>query len=234
MTKKPKHHHPLQLLSIMKRSIQDGTEVMPLRKKTPSLFSIATVLEDEEGSKAKLISRCNSASSSTVGLDIMERDEGHTSCPLTAAAAAPPLAPTEDEISSSEEDVLSFSNNSRAKPIIAAPVQLAPEDIVLDEVICDSCEKYNTINTEGDFRSGLVFEAGSNHFDRHNRLHKERPIRVICIMEALKKSDNNIFDRCCVLGESSDSDDGLPSRSAADFLDDDDYLRVHLPGYMQR
>ena len=99
-----------------------------------------------------------------------------------------------------------------------------------------------------------MFETGSRHYDRHNRLHKERPVRITSIMEALQKADHSIYDRCCVLGEKNNDDatnttnesnridDGggvgigtiMPTTSATKFLDDHDFLRVHLPGYMKR
>lgn len=77
-----------------------------------------------------------------------------------------------------------------------------------------------------DLRTGIIFECGSRHFDRKSPLHKERPLRITSIMEALENSEEDLYDRCCVL----DSD----STEAQSFLDDEDYLRVHLPGYMQR
>lgn len=80
---------------------------------------------------------------------------------------------------------------------------------------------------QGHLRTGIVFEAGSGHFDRHNRLHKERPIRVTSIMEALHKS--SIHEKLTVLDESN-----AANGPEMLFLDDDDYLQVHLPGYMTR
>lgn len=72
-------------------------------------------------------------------------------------------------------------------------------------------------------RTGIVHEAGTGHFDRSNRLHKERPTRVLSIVEALE--NNALLDRCHSLGSEP---------AAIDFLEDQDFLRVHLPGYMQR
>ena len=103
-------------------------------------------------------------------------------------------------------------------------------------------EEIMTTNDQGHFRTGLVFEAGIDHYDRHNRLHKERPMRITSIRDALEKSSNNTLDRCCVLGDddaflgSSTKSTTLqvPPDSATQFLEDDDYLRVHLPGYMKR
>jgi histone deacetylase 6 len=77
-------------------------------------------------------------------------------------------------------------------------------------------------------RTGIVFEPGSLHFDRANRLHKERPVRVTSIMDALEKSD--IHSKLNILQE-NDIDPSSPEKL---FLEDDDYLQVHLPGYMKR
>jgi hypothetical protein len=79
-----------------------------------------------------------------------------------------------------------------------------------------------------DLRTGIVAESGSKHNDRQNQFHKERPQRVTSIIEALEKSEGDLYQRCCILGDAA-------SDPAKAFLDDDeDYLRVHLPGYMQR
>lgn len=106
-----------------------------------------------------------------------------------------------------------------------------------------------------DHQTGLVFESGSKHFDRHNRLHKERPSRITSVYEHLFKSDGDteqtFHERCRLLLTDRDGDWGrgdVEMKMVSDeeggrrgrkrleelWLDDDDYLRVHLPGYMQR
>ncbi len=109
------------------------------------------------------------------------------------------------------------------------------EDTTTFKIVTDEKKKKDQV---GDFRTGLVFEAGADHFDRHNRLHKERPLRITSIREALQKSKGEVFARCCVLGDeeeaSSTHNPTATTTSASQFLDDEDYLRVHLPGYMQR
>lgn len=125
--------------------------------------------------------------------------------------------------------------------IITKPTTIASDNKTV--VACTVSTTVRGSHDLGDYRTGIVFEAGSDHYDRHCRLHKERPLRVTSVMESLKKADNGIYDRCCVLGE----DDGekaesrndvegvaMPTNSATSFLEDDDYLRVHLPGYMKR
>ena len=108
-------------------------------------------------------------------------------------------------------------------------------------------QRQQPIKTNKDNYTGLVFESGSKHFDRHNRFHKERPIRVNSVYDYLSKAkvspeadDDNektIYERCRLLdchdGEKERED--MKKKSTEDlWLDDHDYLRVHLPGYMQR
>ena len=89
-------------------------------------------------------------------------------------------------------------------------------------------EEITLEESTGDLRTGIIAESGSKHNDRQNRFHKERPQRVTSIIEALEKSEGDLYQRCCILGDAA-------SDPAKSFLDDDeDYLRVHLPGYMQR
>jgi hypothetical protein len=86
-------------------------------------------------------------------------------------------------------------------------------------------EEVTHAESEGDLRTGIVAEIGSKH---SSRFHKERPLRVTSIIEALEKSEGDLYERCCILGDAA-------SDPAKSFLDDDeDFLRVHLPGYMQR
>lgn len=97
----------------------------------------------------------------------------------------------------------------------------------------------NDLPARNENRTGLVFESSSNHFDRHNKLHVERPCRVHKVEEYLKQPNNSddkicIADRCQIL-ESRDrwpEDDGK-GNSEQLRLDNYYYLRVHLPGYMQ-
>jgi len=108
----------------------------------------------------------------------------------------------------------------------------------------DEIKEAKQVSTNSnDHLTGLVFESGSKHFDRHNRFHKERPLRVTSVHDYLAKAKpaedekQTIFDRCQVL----DSRGGhycvdVDSKRSPEelWLDDHDYLRVHLPGYMQR
>ena len=118
---------------------------------------------------------------------------------------------------------------------------------------CMPCEPPTTVKvqlkkqaqkiTSEDHKTGLVFEAGSKHYDRHNRFHKERPLRITAVQDYLSKAkpvndnEKTVFDRCHLLDSrgGKDVEGGNENKSPEElFLDDHDYLRVHLPGYMQR
>mmetsp|Transcript_37779 Transcript_37779/g.55729 ORF Transcript_37779/g.55729 Transcript_37779/m.55729 type:complete len:485 (+) Transcript_37779:92-1546(+) len=82
----------------------------------------------------------------------------------------------------------------------------------------------------GDSRTAVVFEAAEKHFDRHNKFHKERPARILSVRDYLSKSTTSssvgktILERCHDMSDES---------GTTMCLDEEDYLRVHLPGYMQ-
>ena len=77
-------------------------------------------------------------------------------------------------------------------------------------------------------RTGLVYHVGEQHVDPHGR-QRERPNRITGVWQALQ---SNLLSQCCVSGSSNCSNHAADA--AAAFLQDEDYLRVHLPGYMQR
>ena len=81
--------------------------------------------------------------------------------------------------------------------------------------------------SDDDCRTAIVFEIGEKHFDRHNRFHKERAARVSSVRDYLSKSttstEKTILERCNDIG----------SCKTASFLEEEDYLRVHIPSYME-
>ena len=93
-----------------------------------------------------------------------------------------------------------------------------------------------------DNATGVIFELSDGHFDKNNRLHKERPLRITSIKEYLARPDSlhNIAQRCKIFGDANViyKCEGMHEKMIAtevdQFLDDEDYLRVHLAGYMQR
>lgn len=117
---------------------------------------------------------------------------------------------------------------------------------IVNEAPSSSSSSVNDTNQEPSLflRVGIVVEAAGRHFDRSNRLHRERPMRVTSIVEALQVS--GVLERCCCVvvmqqqqqqqleSSSSSASSSLLSERAACFLQDEDYFRVHLPGYMQR
>jgi len=183
-------------------------------------------------------------------------------------------SPTTGNITSPIDSSASFDNahlcvpcndnsNLRKKGAVVVNVELStPEDNLIKDVLPDtnslrmveSTDITEAARTEsvkspptnqGSHQTGLVFESGSKHFDRHNRFHKERPLRVTSIHDYLLKSklnDDNgatLVERCHILmpneGVGHKGAYGNNGKSSEElFLDNDDYLRVHLPGYMQR
>jgi hypothetical protein len=217
----------------MKRRVREDI-VSPLKKKT-SLFSIDTIYESENDNSH---SNCNSASSSSVGLNLMAKEKVEISSCHNTVNFVTPLSLTEESSCTEEderEELVSLTSISIVKPPLTAlnDKQINVESTgsgALREVLNDNCEEDKQDQKNNDLRSGLVFEAGSNHYDRHSRLHKERPLRITSIMDFLKRGENAVYPRCCVLGE----DNSKTSQSVTAFLNDEDYLRVHLPGYMKR
>jgi len=88
------------------------------------------------------------------------------------------------------------------------------------------------VGFDDDCKTGLVFEASLQHYDRHNRFHQERPIRITSIQDALIKS--GLYRRCFKLEERNLSSKNNNLSAEMRFLNDNDFLRVHLPGYIQR
>jgi hypothetical protein len=194
----------------MKRGLESEPS-LPLKRRSSSLFSISSIQdEDEQEEKQepnlKPAALSNDISSSNLSLK-------HRSALVSPTATPPPgsSAAADDDSSSSEEGLFIEETSSKPLHLQSSETVLPPTEVQTQNA------------PPGDHRTGVIFEDGARHFDRHNRLHKERPIRVQSIQEALEK--NQIISRCKPVE---------PLESAANFLNDDDYLRVHLPGYMQR
>jgi hypothetical protein len=191
------------------------------------MFSISTVVEDDEDQ--------DNLNDCLKSVDLSRRVSSPTSNGQKALVAPPeavlPLPVTEDNSTCTDADGLYFDEDSipgdassTAKnsylPSLPATNPHVSTKLGLEEETLEE--------SEGDLRTGIVAESGSKHTDRQNRFHKERPLRVTSIIEALEKSEGDLYQRCCILGDGA-------SDPAKSFLDDDeDYLRVHLPGYMQR
>lgn len=198
----------------MKRRISSDLSFgsAPLKRRSSSLFSIDTVNE----SSSRPISELNLASRIVIE---KVRSVSYSS-PYEQDA-------TETEVSSTEgfyigEESDDETGNSHQL------IHTFHSDTIQTESVIETKVETKAIQQSEDLRTGIVFEAGSKHFDRHNRLHKERPVRVTSIMDALEKS--SIQGKYMLLEDNVD-DSSSPEKL---FLDDDDYLQVHLPGYMKR
>lgn len=213
----------------MKRSINSSSSLQPLKRANSSLFSIATLVDDD--------SNVDSLIGNTLNIDEQPNCaiKNKVRTVSTSSDSPPLLRALGDEALPGDEDLTSCSDDES---------ELSPELADKEElVLCQTASQNvaQTIKTvvarEKDNRTGLIFEAASKHFDRYNKLHKERPMRITCVRDYLtsQKPDQDgmltIFERCQL--NLLDKREGI--RSAEElFLDDDDYLRVHLPGYMQR
>lgn len=84
----------------------------------------------------------------------------------------------------------------------------------LPSVSLDASDK-----TPTKYQTGLVIESGNLHYDRSNRLHKERPLRIETVVETLKRE--GVYDQC------------IPLKDRIQ-LEDEDYYQTHMYGYMYR
>jgi len=191
----------------MKRRITSDRSIGgALKRRSSSLFSIDTINDTP------------SRPPSEVNLTSNLKLEKDTTIHVKAISFTPDA--TETEVSSSDGFYIDEESDEETGNHKLIPT--FPSESKIESTI-----DAKPIEPSGDLRTGIVFEAGSKHFDRHNRLHKERPVRVTSIMEALQKS--SIRDKFTILEE-----DVEESSSEKVFLDDEDYLQVHLPGYMKR
>jgi len=208
----------------MKRAI-DSEAALPLKRRASSLFSIATIVEDEED---------NTELKELIEKKILKNDRlpatksDDSPCPVTetpptlsVTESCSELASDEEGLYFDEEEPPIITKDRDIKTFLPNMGPLASKKVIVEGV--------DWKEPKGDLKTGIVFESGSKHFDRSNRFHKERPLRVISIMETLQSSEE-LKSRYCLLGDDGDS----ASESATAFLDDDDYLRVHVPGYLQR
>ena len=194
----------------MKRGLESETS-LPLKRQSSSLISISAV-QNEDGQQGKQEPNFKPSALSNDISSYNSSLKQVRNALISPTATPPPFINAADDDSSSVEEGL-FIEETSSKPLHlqSSETALPPTEVQTQNA------------PPGDHRTGVIFEDGSRHFDRHNRLHKERPIRVQSIREALEK--NQIISRCKPVET---------LESAANFLNDDDYLRVHLPGYMQR
>lgn len=242
----------------MKRSLQSEPH-LPLKRRSSSLFSISTLLDDEKREDEELLlsprtfesRQSKSTTNGKTAIGILKHSQSALACHAPSSQSTDP--PTSEDEESCHDDGGFFIEGDltpTSSPLLSRKEMIIDEisEIPASEIIHDINDidenddrgaesvvegiKVATRGTHlvgGRCRTGIVHEDGARHFDHRNRYHKERPIRVTSIMEAL--ASNGVLPKCC--STYSQADDEV-STSATDFLNDEDYLRVHLPGYMQR
>ena len=225
-----------------------------LKRANSSLFSIATLVDDDPNASTDSVTKLLGGGNKSQNNLLLVGDvgiEGEYSTlkntglvPLDSDDDAPSTTPEDASTSCSSEidereqieAVCKSSSIQRKKP---------EEDSSLPAIQSLPCEPPTPHSAKvADHRTGLVFESGRLHYDRHNRLHKERPLRVTSVQDYLAKSkpvdgEKTIYERCQLQLEARGGKEGVKveesKRSSEElWLDDHDYLRVHLPGYMQR
>jgi hypothetical protein len=184
------------------------------------MFSISTVVEDDDDQD-----KLNNCLKSEAASPLLSGQQAPPEVALHLPVTADSSTCTDAEGLYFDEDSIPGDVSSTAKKNFLPNLSTTDSDVStklgLEEITLEE--------SKGDLRTGIVAESGAKHNNDHqNRFHKERPQRVTSIIEALEKSEFDLYQRCCILGDATNN----PAKS---FLDDDeDYLRVHLPGYMQR
>lgn len=214
----------------MKRSIDSSSSLQPLKRANSSLFSIATLVDDDSNVDSLIGNALNIDEQPSSAMKNKVRT-------VSAASDMSPLLKASDDETLPEDEALTSCSDDES--------ELSPELVNREELnLCQDAAQTvaqaikSSVVGEEDHRTGLVFEAASKHFDRCNKFHKERPMRVTSVYDYLssQKPDEDgrqtIFERCQLLEKRDEINDNKSAEEL--FMDDDDYLRVHLPGYMQR
>ena len=242
----------------MKRSLQSEPH-LPLKRRSSSLFSISTLLDDEKRVEEELLLSPNtfesghskSTTNTKTATGILKHSQSALACHAPSSQSTDPptsedeeschddggffiegdLTPSSSPLLSRKEMLIDEVSEIPASNIIHGIHDVDENDDRGAEGVVDGlkAETRGTHLDRGSCRTGIVHEDGARHFDHRNRYHKERPMRVISIMDAL--ASNGVLPRCCTAYSQADDEE---STSATEFLNDEDYLRVHLPGYMQR
>ena len=240
----------------MKRSSEytDGDR-QNIKRSNSSLFSIATLVDNVDiGSR---LGNYSGGTNSPKGLSL-DDDDGDDSnnlddgistktsfIPLSEDNGIDDDMPESGISSSCSSSEVEEKHNEDCNDIGKCNTLVDTQDRQYTD-ISDTTRVHKEINPQtNDNRTGILFESGSKHFDRHNRLHKERPIRITAVQDYLTKAksindvDKTIYERCVLLESLSNESmctHVTESKKTPEelWLDDYDYLRVHLPGYMQR
>ena len=249
-------------------SSSSGVERRPIKRSNSSLFSIATLVDVVDNDNTTDISRLmdGGGAKSPKGLlldddnnddDSNEEEEVENDSIQHSSSFLPINCSNNDDGGGNDDATTTMPDDAISSSCSSSDVEQQPDAATVDgdNIICigkmAAGIQQHTSNKslKGDNRTGLIFEAGSKHFDRHNRMHKERAIRVTAVQDYLlakakSKVDDNektIYERCQLLQRHARDDDDVDRREESNsktpeelYLDDYDYLRVHLPGYMQR
>uniref|UniRef100_A0A7S4UW91 histone deacetylase n=1 Tax=Ditylum brightwellii TaxID=49249 RepID=A0A7S4UW91_9STRA len=231
----------------MKRRISsnDFLNSRQLKRANSSLFSISTIVEDNQDSHPhplheRILNHGNDEDALTPPPSddanrekIFKGNKQHDTVKRSTANNSPSLDDT--EVSSSDGFYIDEDDDESNDRFLSPPSTNAvatPSSSNPTQNIITTTAKTASVETEAkvdsDFRTGIVFESGEAHYDRYNKLHKERPLRVTSVRDHLL--NGNVGKRCVVLNYCGEKRQ-CPER---DWLEDDDYLRVHLPGYMKR
>ncbi|KAL9181552.1 hypothetical protein ACHAXT_010357 [Thalassiosira profunda] len=250
----------------MKRAVAEPADGRCLKRANSSLFSIATLVDDEPNGPDALAGLMGAGGPQDNLLlvddgDVKEEKDTYSSL---KASGLVPLDCSDDDGNNGEdapEDGVSTSCSSSVidgqedntdaicKSSGARKVSNV-SDIAADKAAASlpsepptshelECKRELQASKPSDHRTGLIFEAGAKHFDRHNKFHKERSVRVTSVRDYLAKAEpsdgeKTIFEQCNLLEGSGEKEDEAKRSPEELWLDDHDYLRVHLPGYMQR
>ena len=206
----------------MKRQSESETSLRHLKRANSSVFSIATIVDDS---------------------DVESRRTTRTS--VAMAGKPPPQPPTAPSLPETDGFFVASGDcgddDDGDDRIDASTLDTSSYLPVLSP-----SRKTKKSTFANDKRVGVVFESSDGHYDRNNRLHKERPLRITSIKDYLMRKDapHNLARRCKIFGDANavyKREEGTETTgtihlatSVDQFLDDEDYLRVHLAGYMQR
>ena len=223
---------PVELLSKMKRrSESEASLLRHLKRANSSVFSISTIVEQD--------------TASNVDEEPAEPMTGKK-LPLPPPPPPPPisLCPSEVDGGFYVESAGDGNGNGGYERADASTLDTSSYLPVLSP---SRKTKKKRTRVANDNVTGVIFESSDGHCDRNNRLHKERPLRIVSIKDHLTRPESHhIPRRCKIFGDAGavykreDETGGtVGTVSATDaavdqFLDDEDYLRVHLAGYMQR
>lgn len=211
-----------------RRSEPEASLLRHLKRANSSVFSISTIVEQDTASNV----------------------DGEPAEPMTGKTLPPPPQPPTAAPNSSEADggfyVENGGDGNDNDGDERADASALDTSSYLPVLSPSRKTKKKRTRAANDNLTGVIFESSDGHCDRNNRLHKERPLRILSIKDHLARPESHhISRRCKIFGDAGavykreETGGTVGTVAATDaavdrFLDDEDYLRVHLAGYMQR